>query len=427
MDSSVRGVAVCRALGAGVIALVGFALVPAVADAWTVEVRIHGAGTVSEVENRTGGTRHQTGCTVSPAGRSETAPPVTCTMGTSDGFWNSLDVVRLSPSVSPGAAARGWRFKKWVDGSASGQVNCDPQDTLGDHTSPDYCEFQVFQNLYVDLYFEDVQGPQDTFIIGAPAFYTRGGSLRFQFSSTDFDADFECKVTGPQGARDWFPCGTSGNAEILPVTTEGHYTFYVRAKDPSGNLDVTPASRSFVVDRTSPDVSITEGPTGSTKQTSALFAFGANESSSFRCALQTPADPTGSLTACTSPWSLTDLGEGSHTFSVMATDQAGNESAATRTWTVDTTPPKIAFAKKPKKKIRLKRRSRAAKVAFKFKARGEAGVGFKCKLDRRRFRPCKSPQRFKVRAGGHTFKVAGVDAAGNQGKAAYRFRVIKRR
>src|SRR5262249_30518183 len=62
----------------------------------------------------------------------------------------------------------------------------------------------------------------------------------------------------------------------------------------------------------------------------------------FECSLDN-ATPT----ACTSPQSYTGLGDGPHTFTVQATDQAGNSdpTPAAASWTVDTTAPSVVLSK----------------------------------------------------------------------------------
>ena len=90
-------------------------------------------------------------------------------------------------------------------------------------------------------------------------------------------------------------------------------------------------------DTTAPDTTITSGPPSTTSATTASFAFSSNETgSTFQCSLDAAA-----FTSCASPTSYSGLADGSHTFRVRATDPAGNtdQSPATQTWTVGTTPP----------------------------------------------------------------------------------------
>lgn len=66
------------------------------------------------------------------------------------------------------------------------------------------------------------------------------------------------------------------------------------------------------------------------------------------------------------------------------------------------------------------------KVAFAFSA-NEAG-SFRCKIDRRRFRGCRSPRRYRLGPGRHAFRVFAIDAAGNRDRSPtlVRFRLIRR-
>jgi hypothetical protein len=98
-------------------------------------------------------------------------------------------------------------------------------------------------------------------------------------------------------------------------------------------------TRDTSTDTTPPDTSIDSGPTGAVNTTGASLAFSSSDpSSSFACGLDGAA-----ATPCTSPRTYAGLSEGAHTFSVTATDAAGNSdtSPATRTWTVDTTAPTL--------------------------------------------------------------------------------------
>lgn len=66
-------------------------------------------------------------------------------------------------------------------------------------------------------------------------------------------------------------------------------------------------------------------------------------------------------------------------------------------------------------------------VGFRFAA-NEARVRFRCRIDRGRFRPCRSPRRYRVGTGAHTFRVYAIDVAGNRDRspATFAFRVRRR-
>ncbi|HLJ08367.1 MAG TPA: Ig-like domain-containing protein, partial [Acidimicrobiia bacterium] len=91
-----------------------------------------------------------------------------------------------------------------------------------------------------------------------------------------------------------------------------------------------------------PDTTITatSGPTGATRTTSASFTFSSDQpGATFACRLDGAAF---SFTPCTSPFSGTGLADGAHTFEVRATTAGGTDpTAASRTWTVDTTGPTV--------------------------------------------------------------------------------------
>jgi hypothetical protein len=110
------------------------------------------------------------------------------------------------------------------------------------------------------------------------------------------------------------------------------HTFQVRAIDPAGNTDASPASYGWTVDTTAPDTSITSSPPDPTSDPSASFDFSASEAgSSFECSLDGAA-----FAACTSPQDYGGLAPGSHAFEVRATDPAGHTdpSPASYSWTV---------------------------------------------------------------------------------------------
>jgi PKD domain len=181
--------------------------------------------------------------------------------------------------------------------------------------------------------------PPDTLITSSPSATMTVTSASFGFISTESGSTFQCKLD----ASRWRSCGSP---KAYSGLNTGSHTFSVRATDAMGNVDPTPASDTWAVepaplspppDTTPPDTSISSGPSGTTTSTSASFAFDSTELfSSFECRLD-----SGAFAACTSPKAYSSLSEGAHTFSVRATDAAGNvdPTPATQSWTVEAPPP----------------------------------------------------------------------------------------
>jgi hypothetical protein len=110
----------------------------------------------------------------------------------------------------------------------------------------------------------------------------------------------------------------------------------VRALDAAGN--VTEISQTLGTDLSAadaPDTTLGEKPADPSSSTSANFSFtGSATAVAFECQLDdAPAVP------CTSPWALSDLSNGSHTFKVTAVNDQGfpDLTPASHTWTVNVT------------------------------------------------------------------------------------------
>jgi ELWxxDGT repeat protein len=242
--------------------------------------------------------------------------------------------------------------------------------------------------------------PPETQIDSGPSGTIATSSASFSFSS-DEAGTFQCSVDGGAMSACSSPKALSGLAD-------GGHSFQVRAIDSSGNVDASPASRSFVVDTIAPETQIASGPSGFVKTKSATFAFSSSETgSSFECKLDGAA-----WAACSSPKSYTGLADGKHTFDVRAKDLAGNidASPASRSFTVDTHAPQTKIGKHPKKVVSTKK----AMVTVTFTlASSEKGSHFACKLDKKGWKSCSSRTTYKVKLGKHTFQVRATDRAGN--------------
>jgi CSLREA domain-containing protein len=184
----------------------------------------------------------------------------------------------------------------------------------------------------------DTTAPETTINSGPPA-TTTDTSATFTFSANEAGSTFECALDGAAFTACTLPVAYPGLAV-------GSHTFEVRAIDPAGNTDPTPASHSWRIepppDTTAPETTINAGPSGTTTDTSATFTFSANEAgSTFECSLD--GEPFAS---CSSPREYSGQAVGQHTFSVRATDGAGNTDAtpASHAWTIEATPEPTATA-----------------------------------------------------------------------------------
>jgi uncharacterized delta-60 repeat protein len=87
--------------------------------------------------------------------------------------------------------------------------------------------------------------PPDTTITSGPGATTTGPAATFQFVSSEASSSFACRVDGAAFA----PCGSPHTTATLAA---GAHTFDVRATDPAGNTDPTPATYSFSVAASAP-------------------------------------------------------------------------------------------------------------------------------------------------------------------------------
>jgi hypothetical protein len=173
--------------------------------------------------------------------------------------------------------------------------------------------------------------PPETTIGSGPVGTVASDSPTFTFSSSKSGSTFQCKIDTSAFEGCTSPKSYSG-------LSQGPHTFQVRAIDSAGNVDATPATRSWTVDTIGPDASITDGPPSPSDSRSASFSFtGAEAGGSYQCKID-GAGSTGTFTACTSGQSFTVDSDGSFTFSVRASDALGNFGTPdSHTWTVDTT------------------------------------------------------------------------------------------
>ena len=251
----------------------------------------------------------------------------------------------------------------------------------------------------------------DTTLTSTPANPSASGDASFAFSS-EAGATFECKLDTAVFAACTSPKSYSG-------LSDGSHTFSVRAKDAAGNTDATPASFTWTIDTvpddtTPPETTIDSGPSGLTNSPDATFTFSGDDGAGSGLAAFECQRDSGGWATCASPRSFSGLSDGAHTFEVRAVDNAGNAdpTPATRTWTVDTTPPLVAFTAAPADP------SNDSTPEFAFNGHHGA-VAFECQIDGGGYATCVSPLTLDPLADGpHTFDVQSLDEAGNRSAPA---------
>jgi len=211
-------------------------------------------------------------------------------------------------------------------------------------------------------------------------------------------ADFSCDDAGGSGLASC--AGDVADGEAIDTASLGDKTFSVTATDGAGNE--TTVSHSYsVVDRTDPSVDLRTPGDGAT------YERGASVAADYSC-----SDEEGGsgLASCTGdvpdgqPLDTSTLGKKS--FSVTATDAAGNDSTATHSYTVvDSRGPSISL------------RSPADGAAY---AHGQSVVAdYDCTDDASGVATCSGdvPDGGRVDTnafGQHSFTVTATDQAGNK-------------
>ncbi len=157
----------------------------------------------------------------------------------------------------------------------------------------------------------------------APSSPTKDRTPSFAFAADESGSTFACSVDN----KAWATCGASWTAPTLP---DGAHTLRVRATDPAGNVETSPASKSFTVDSKAPSTTISSKPASTGKDRTPSFKFTSNESSAtFECSMDGKKWAT-----CGKSWTSPSVKPGKHKLEVRAKDKAGN---------VDASPASFAF------------------------------------------------------------------------------------
>jgi hypothetical protein len=174
-------------------------------------------------------------------------------------------------------------------------------------------------------------------IVGGPSGLTADNTPTFTMAADEAVSKWQC-VFGTVA-----PFEDCSNPYTSPPLADGTYTFKARGVDLGNLVDTnSTAQRTFTVDTTPPPTNLTAAASGTIRTTAASFTFdaGGEAGATFECRLD-----SASFTACTSPFTLAGLAQGSHTVEVRALDALGNPDAtpAAATFAVDSLAPKVTF------------------------------------------------------------------------------------
>jgi hypothetical protein len=165
---------------------------------------------------------------------------------------------------------------------------------------------------------------------------TKSTSGKFQYSSSDPGSSFECSLDGSG-----FDTCPSGGFSYSGLGDGGHL-FDVRATDPAGNQDGSPASYGWIVDTTGPVVNITTTLSEPSSDRTPTFMFNTEEGATYTCTFD--PDKGGESGSCNNGTfePTTPLADGKHAFEVVGKDKLGNEGEPKTfgPWTIDGTPGK---------------------------------------------------------------------------------------
>jgi hypothetical protein len=159
------------------------------------------------------------------------------------------------------------------------------------------------------------------------------------FSADQPGSSFECRLD----AGAWASCTSPRNATSL---AEGSHTFVVRATDVGGNVDPSPASRTWFVD-TVPPVATMDDPGQYLKGTVNLSSTSTDTGGSGVAGVGFERSPAGAGTwsSIAAAWDTTAVPNALYDLRVIATDNAGNSSstpALTGRW-VDNLKPTVSI------------------------------------------------------------------------------------
>jgi hypothetical protein len=258
--------------------------------------------------------------------------------------------------------------------------------------------------------------PPDTRLTGQPPSWTREPALTLRIAGSDDRtpaAELQYRWNLDTGAWSSF---APGPLVTLPGLSEGWHVATVAARDAAGNVDPSPVTHNFAVDRTPPTGLVLRGVGAATTGSGVAVSADAEDN------LAALEELTFAWRVDGGPWSdfsyawritLSGLFEGPHVLEARAADPAGNASpAAAVRFTVDRTPPVTQVDG-------VSRDPATGAVTVNFSASDALlpeGLTFSWRVDGGAWSAFAAARQARLTAlstGPHSFEVRARDAAGN--------------
>jgi hypothetical protein len=239
-----------------------------------------------------------------------------------------------------------------------------------------------------------VAGAPVVTITSAPSGSVASTSASIGWTATNSPTSTTCAIDGGAASACTSPQAYSGLAA-------GSHSVVVTATNAGGSGSATAAWTIVAI----PVVTITSQPSTSTSTSGAVSFTTTNSPTSVTCSLD-----GGAATACTSPYSMTNLSVASHTVTVSATNIAGTGSATTTSWTVQPPPlpaPVVTITSAPSGSVA----STSASIAW---TATNSPTSTTCAIDGGAASACTSPKAYSgLAAGAHTVVVTATNATGS--------------
>jgi hypothetical protein len=268
-------------------------------------------------------TQYRVSYAISPFGSGGTSPSGT-------NVWTDAGALLISAIPNPG-----YVFSSWS--SSTGSITF-----AGSTSSSTTATIGGTGTITANFVASDTT-PPDTSITAGPTGWIKVLSATFSWTgSDDVTAAANLVYSWKLDAGAW-SVYSSATSTTLTGLTEASHTFYVRAKDEAGNVDPTPAARSFSVDITAP--TLTKGLAGT---------LGTNEWYTSNVVVTLTGGDTGGSGVASVEYNLNGVGwttytgpftistEGTNTLEHRITDNAGNGFVlASQTIKIDKTDPTL--------------------------------------------------------------------------------------